>query len=267
MKDEALREALQQAAKREPAVGDPFARFELVRRRSSVARGAVLVGLSILILLSFGLMFPNPLLRGNEGEVQVGGELQPLPRDVKIYRDRVAGYELTYPSFWDLVGAEGESVAFYVPGRFKPGQLIDYLREGPTLFEEPASFYVRVTPEGAGGLTSQLNDRRVLRLLGDAGAIITEGNVLAEERGQRREDQLRIVFGPEPIGEDADQVPFWCRSCRIIELTLILVRQPDVPALHVRIVGPDQASFTEHFPDAGEILLSVQRLIEGDRAG
>jgi hypothetical protein len=263
VKDETLREALRTAAKHEPATGDPFSRFEAVRRRNSFARGLIVAGIGALLILSFAFVFPNPLRSGLPADYNIGGELEPLPNTVKIYEDPIAGFRLRYPARWRARGAPGSTVAFFIdtPSIRDTDPHTDLFKaaEGFTL-EVPTTFYIEVTPL-MSGIESPAIHRDELDLLHDLGAIITQQEIVPQTRGQSRIDQLRAFFGERPIGKGVKRISYWCQNCRLIELTVVLAPRRGVPPLHVRVVAPSQQSYNENLFELLPILDSVERLI------
>lgn len=263
MKDESLREALRQATRHEPSLGDPFSRFERVRRRNALARGVVLVGVGAALMLAFAFVFPNPLRSGPPAEFPTGGDLDPQTSPVRIYEDPVAGYALEYPAEWKVRGAFGERVTFYVDtvpplGNAAVADLFE--RDGYEL-EVPKTFFVQVTPLTDGNEPRAV-DRSRLKALSNAGAIVTTAPIFAEEDGQRRDEQLRVFYGPQPFGQSfARRVATWCQSCRVEEVTVVLVPDRGVPPLHIRIVAPSNETYQDFRFDAVEILNSIERYL------
>lgn len=262
MKEQSLREALSQAARHDPAAGDPFSRFERIRRRNALIRGAVLFGIGVALMFAFAFVFPNPLRSGPPGEFPTGGELDPLPRTVRVFEDPVAGYQLSYPSEWRIRGELGDRITFYVDTDPPIGEasITDLFRRPDFIEEIPKTFFVQVTPLIEGNETLGL-DRSRLAAISDAGAVVTTENVFPDEEGQRRRDAIRVFFAEQPIG-DAERIKQWCRSCRYEEVTVVLRPDRGVPPLFVRIVAPDGVSFQQYRFDALSLLDSIERYIE-----
>ena len=260
---ENIRQTLHAAARGEPEVGDAFARFEVARRKSALARSAVVIAAGALLVALFAFVLPNPLSTGPPARVPTGGELQPEPRDVKQYQDAVAGYQLTYPGAWRVRGTEGDTVTFFVDtepplGAREPHTelfRVDYVTE------IPRTFYVQVTPLRPGN-DPRATDRDSLEASHDAGALVTQDNVFVDFRGQRETDQLRVVYPAKPLGIEPEGITYWCRSCRVEEVTVILQPRRGVPPLHVKIVAPTKTLYDTYRFDAVELIDSIERFID-----
>jgi hypothetical protein len=90
---------------------------------------------------------------------------------------------------------------------------------------------------------------------------VTTEPVLVEEAGQRRTEQLRVYFGASPAGRGLSRIGYWCSSCRVHEVTVMLVPARGVPALHVRIVAPNDSLQQQYLFDAIEIVDTIERYL------
>ncbi len=260
---ENIRETLAAATRGEPEVGDAFARFEVVRRKSALARSAVVIAAGALLVALFAFVLPNPLSTGPPSRVPTGGELQPETRDVKVFEDPVAGYQVTYPGAWRVRGTEGETVTFFVDTEppLGPRDPHTELFRDEFVTEVPKTFYVQVTPLGPGN-DPRMTDRDSLEASHDAGALVTQEGVFVDFRGQRETDELRVIYPAKPLGIEPEGITMWCRSCRVEEVTVTLQPRRGVPPLHVKIVAPTKELYDTHRFDAVELIDSIERFID-----
>lgn len=246
--NERLRDALQRAASSEPGVGDAYARFEIARRRANVARGIVVLVVTVAVAMSFLYVLPNPFRGGRTAPFHAGGTLNPDDSFANRYTDDVVGFEMNYPLTWDATGAPGEVAYFAIPG---DGDAYEIQRcEACTdVLLHPTRFMLRLEPVRAGDFGSRARQGARLEAVG---ADVSRGETF--EVAGRRVTVFEYVF--PTAGHPAFQD--FCVDCALVEY---VIRWPGGWVIDVMAMAPDATTMGFYRLDAARVVRTIQRLI------
>lgn len=95
-----FRDALHQAARAEPAVGDPYARFLRRRRRSRGLRVLFGLVLACVTLVGFIRIFPGTTGLAPDDGFFPGGQPEPGYEEYQEFSSQALGFEMLVPRTW-----------------------------------------------------------------------------------------------------------------------------------------------------------------------
>lgn len=282
---EDLREALHRAATAgEPAVGDAFARFTVVKRRAAIARSATVAVVGLTAAATLFFMLPG-LNSGDTGGNLTGGDVTSSPpfKPVKHYEDTVAGFAFDYPAEWEIDAKEGKYVIVSLPGpdpltttetRPYPQTPPGCQDCGSVVIERPSRFYVRVQafPIGGGtcenGICADSFGSAALSAREDhigqraAGATITPSTAMfagKDVAGDRIEFPVepKLVTSEQNSTQEGFNPYAWCAGCTNVTYPL-----PEWSAefeLIFEVVSPSADEASRYSSDVAALIESFAR--------